>query len=367
MRKYFVMLGIIIGYSVYLIGNVSYPVEEIDVIVTEGFDINLKNYPYQYILPFSSHVYKSEGKKDSITTLTEGKSIEEAMEARTLKRDKKYINGLEKMYIISERFARIGIGDIMENKFNTTQVNDMAYIIIVNGESKDYVGLKINGYTSSGDYLSLLAKNMQLYNFFADDFKVIDALVRVKSEGRQIVIPYADLSKQGIEIKGVAIFNGDKMVKKIDIEEARALNLLRNDDVKGIISIEKNSKEYTDFSANVKKRKIRCNKKGDKYEFNINLSITGEVLSNNLYDGLMNNLSVKKEYEQDMSKHIEKMCNNFISKMQKEYKVDCLELGSYAAAKFGRRSNIDWNEVVSKSKINVKVKVTVDKQGRGEF
>lgn len=367
MKKYLLVVGVVLFYSLHLIGNVKAPVEEVDIIVGEGYDINIQGSSLDYLVPFNAYVFKLEEGKASVTTSGYGKSIEEAIESRSLKRDKKYVEGLEKVCFISETFARNGIGEFIANKFSRTSVNDMAYMVVVDGKSKDYIESKTKGYISAADYTAQLIKNIQNYNFFSDNYKIIDALVRVKSEGRQMVIPYAELKESHIEITGLAIFHEDKMVRKVDINDALALNMLRDEKVKGMLSLQKSPKEYTDFSATVKKRKIKCYKKNDQYIFDIELIVTGEVSSNDMYEGLMNNLEVKKKFEKDMGKHIEKLCNGFIEKMQNEFRVDCLELGSYGAAKFGRRKNIDWNEVVTNSKINLKVKVKVDKQGRGDY
>lgn len=53
--------------------------------------------------------------------------------------------------------------------------------------------------------------------------------------------------------------------------------------------------------------------------------------------------------------------------MQNEYKIDCLELGREAAAKYGRGENIDWDEVVCNSKIQVNVNVKLTGIGRGDY
>jgi hypothetical protein len=53
--------------------------------------------------------------------------------------------------------------------------------------------------------------------------------------------------------------------------------------------------------------------------------------------------------------------------MQKKYKVDCLELGQFAAAKYGRHTGTDWNKAVSNSKIIVKAKVSIEKVTRGTY
>lgn len=367
MKKYLIVLGMVFIYSLYLFGNTQAPVEEVDIVIGEGFDINFKSSNLEYVVPFNSYVFKGEKEKTSITSTGKGKSIEEAIESRSLKRDKIYVEGLETVCFISDEFARKGIEELIVTKGSKTTVNDMAYMVVVDGKSEDYLKVKSKGYISSSDYVSQLIKNIQNYNFFSDNYKVIDVLVRANSEGRQIVLPYIEIKDSHMEVTGLAIFQKDKMVRRVNMKETLTLNLLRNEKVKGIISLHKNAKEYIDFSCSVKKRKIKCSQKNGEYVFDISFDITGEISSNDMYDGLMKNLDVKKKFEKDMSKYIEKMCNEFISKMQNEYKIDCLELGSYGAAKVGRRKGIDWDKVVSNAKINLKVKVKVDKQGRGDY
>ena len=78
-------------------------------------------------------------------------------------------------------------------------------------------------------------------------------------------------------------------------------------------------------------------------------------------------IEVTKKFEDDMAKQVEEMCTEFLDKMKNEYKVDCLQLGWVAAAKYGRDTGVDWDEVVSNSDIKVNVKVHVDKIGRGQY
>lgn len=62
-----------------------------------------------------------------------------------------------------------------------------------------------------------------------------------------------------------------------------------------------------------------------------------------------------------MSEQVKKKCNDFIIKMKNEYKVDCLQLGEVAAAKYGRQTGVDWNSIVCNSEIKVNVKVKIEK------
>ncbi|MCS4470495.1 hypothetical protein JQ032_12725 [Clostridium botulinum] len=53
--------------------------------------------------------------------------------------------------------------------------------------------------------------------------------------------------------------------------------------------------------------------------------------------------------------------------MQNEYKVDALNLGSVAAAKYGRNTGVDWNQIVSDSEIELDINMRLIRGGRGTF
>ena len=81
----------------------------------------------------------------------------------------------------------------------------------------------------------------------------------------------------------------------------------------------------------------------------------------------MINPKTVEKYTHELEEETKKRCNEFIYKMQNEYKVDCLELGRDAAATFGRNPETDWDNIVCNADIIVNVKVKVDNLGRGQF
>ena len=245
--------------------------------------------------------------------------------------------------------------------------NDMAYMAVCKGKAEDYLKYKVKGYSNSSEYIGGLVEASVNYNFFSDNYKLIDAYVRIGAEGRSLVLPYIEITEEGIEITGMAIFKEDKMVAIADMKNSKILNLLKNDDVKGVISLQKSPKVYIDFEGKTGKRKVKCYKQGDKYSFNIDLTFTGTVINNEMYADMIKDINKKKEFEKDMAKSIEKQCDDFIKIMKSDYKIDCIALGREAAAKYGRQKKIDWNEVVSSADIKVNVKVKVDLQGRGDY
>lgn len=76
----------------------------------------------------------------------------------------------------------------------------------------------------------------------------------------------------------MALFKGDKMERKINVNEMHSLNRLREDKTKGIISIEKDYKNFAEMDCYIK-RKVECYKEKGKYRFVIKLDIKGDMIN----------------------------------------------------------------------------------------
>lgn len=362
-----ILILVVVMYIYFRSGVDNLPVEDLDIPSGIGADLivdelgNLK-----YSAPISFYDYGEKDKINSFVHVGTGNTLEETNEEYQLKANKKIIVGLERVFIISEKLARYGKRVHIDKMFKTSTINDTALIAICKGSSEELLSLQIKGIPSSADYIAGVIEHATEYNFFSDNFKVMDMFVRLDAEGRNIVLPYIEIKNNKPMITGMALFKKDIMVKKIDIEEARIMNLLREDGVKGVFTLQENLKEHISYYPKTKRR-VSCEKKGDKYTFNIELSLNGDIVGNSLYHDIDKNKETMKEFQEKMSKHVESLCYNFIKEMQNDYKVDCLALGQYAAAKYGRKTGVDWDEVVSNSEIKVKVNVKVDKMGRGDY
>lgn len=368
MKKYIIL---IIGISIYvfvMIGQGRVPIEALATISGIGYDIEEKGEDIiEYSIPINTNVYKSSGTQENILFNAQGQSLGEIAQKRQEKMDKKFVQGQEEIVLISEDYAKYGLKTLIEDRFRNPETNNRANMAVCKGKAEDYLKYQKKGYTNSSEYIQGLIEYYSKYSFFSNEYQLINAYVRIGAEGRCLVLPYIELTEEGIEITGMAIFKNGKMVQFVDIQKSKILNILKNDNVRGILSLQNSSKEYIDFDATSKKRKVKCYKQGDKYSFIIDLTFTGSVINNEMYADIMNNLNKKIEFEKDMEKSIEKQCDDFIKTMKNNYKIDCLSLGREAAAKYGRQKSIDWNEVVSNADIKVNVKVTADLQGRGDY
>lgn len=358
-----ILILVMLGYSP---SEERLPVEELEVPSAAGIDIDKINSNLLYKLGISYYIFQEGQQTQKGTSVGEGFSPLQARQNRALKISKNLVIGVEKVDIIGEEAARTGIRDILDLFFNNPDVNDTALMAVCEGKAKDFININVVGYPTSGDYIEQMINSSKSFNFFENNYKIIDVFVRVDSEGRKAKLPYIKRTKDGITIDGLAVFKNDKMVQKINIEDTKILNMLSNDSGKGVITIQKNSERYTDFYTKVK-RKVKCLRKNGKYIFDINLDFKGNLVTNQYNKETQNKLEDKEKLEKELKGKIEKQSNEFINKMQKLYKIDCLELGRIAAAKYGRGTGTDWDKVISNSDINVNAKVNIISQGRGSY
>ena len=342
-------------------------VEDLDIYVGAGVGINKYGEgDIKYRIPATLNVYKEDESVERVLSTGVGSTIGKSREDRQNRIGRQLFFGLVKTYLVEEEYARYGIRPLIDINTKNPGVNNSLYLVVCKGRSEDYFNLDIPGYDNSAEYISDMIKNSVNYNFFKEDYMLINAILSMDAEGKNVVSPYIEIKEDGIKITGMAVFKKDKLAAKLDINDTKIMNMLRENKVKGILTIQKNSKEYVNYAA-LSKRKITCTKIGDKYTFTIDLDLTGEIINNELYEGMAVKTETIKKFEDDMAKQVGNMCIGFLGKMKNEYKVDLLQLGWVAAAKYGRDTGVDWDEVVSNSDIKVNVKVHVDKLGRGQY
>lgn len=340
--------------------------EELSIPAGVGFDIEKKGKDdIVYKVSVSAYIVQ-ENKTSSRVTTGEEKSIGQTRQNRQSKLARKFLIGLEKIDLLSEEQARYGIRNLLDILFANPAANDTALVAVCRGDAKDILKYSIKGYPTSADYIEGMIRSSKTANFFTDNYKIIDVFVRIDSEGRNFTLPYLILTEEGLKIDGLALFKNDKMIGQMGMQQAKILNMLSEGSGKGIIAIQKSSKEYIELYGK-SKRKVKCSKENDKYNFDISLNLSGEIITNELYKKAAEDEEEKRNIEKTMSEKLEEECNKVLKIMKEDYKADFLELGRVAAAKYGRDTGTDWNEVVANSNINVKVDVKIRKQGRGDY
>ena len=353
------------------------PMEEFDIPIAFGVDIYKElNGNVKYNIPYSIYKFKKKEKgsaesideetteQSSSISIGDGSSLGETREERQLSSSKVTLIGIEKIVLISEEQANYGILNLANIFFANAKINDRGIFAVCKGKAEDMLKFKMKGYPSSADYMEGMIRHATNYNFISDNYTLLNIYVTLDSEGENLVLPYIEIKDKDIAFTGMALFKGNKMAYMLPMEESKIMNILREKKGKGVLSLQEGPDKYINYDARVKK-KVKCNKKEGKYEFNIELDFQGDIIGNTLYKDIKK--ENEKEFEELMGKKIEKMCSGFLDKMKNSYKIDCLNLGMYAVAKYGRETGVDWNKEISNADIKVSVKVKIDKMGMGQY
>lgn len=366
-KFFFILTTALLLYVFIFVGIQRAPIEELVILGGLGFDLNkISTTNIELSFPFESYVISSNGEKIGKTTVAKGMTPGETIQSRQRILDKAFVYGTDRIFVIGEEYARYGIRSILEERARNPYTTDMAFVMIAKGKAEDILKFRMKNYTVISDYLEGLIRNLKWSNFFSENYKIIDIMVRVQGEGRNLVLPYVEVEEGRVIVSGLALFDKDRMIGHLDINEARILNMLKEDNVIGILSLQQDPRKYVDISV-LSQRKVKCVKEGEKYKFFLEVKMEGEVINNVLNKKLLEDLDTKKLIEEQFQQQVEKSCEAFIKKMQQQYQVDLLELGREAAVKYGRRKNINWNEVVTNAEINVKAKIRISGQGRGGY
>lgn len=367
-KKLILALLFICVFIYFSIGlNNEQPAEDLEVVTGFGVDMDKEETnKILYVAPSNIYVFE-EGEKTSGGIRTGiGEDPAETRENRQLTSNKQFILGLEKIYLLSEAVAQKGFSLPMEIFFRNASTNDSALVVVSRKKPEEIFELQIKGSPTSSDYIEGLLKNARNYNFFPSNYKLSDVFLNLDTEGKNLVLPLIDEVNNQIAIVGVCVFKNGKMIGTLNLKDTKNLNILSGTDGKGLISFIISPTKYLDFYGTVE-RKVKVYKLKENYKYIIELKFNGDIISDTIYIDYMNKASTNSKMEQELGNVIKLQSERFIDKFRKQFGVDSLQLGQYAAAKYGRENGVNWDKVFSDAEIEVQVKVNIDRTGRGGY
>ena len=244
MKRYSLLIISISCIILYLIFNSSegnLAIEKVDVCSGISFDIIASSPVNEYNVGASVYTFPQKNEVSSLILDAFGKNIPDTRSNRSTISSKQFLLGLQKVFIFSEAVATYGINPIADIWFSNQQMNDSTWSVVCKDNAIDMLKFKSKDFASSADQIDGIIERSTEQHFMSNDYKVVDMYARVGSEGRNLVIPYIEILNNKITLTGMAVFKKDKMVEKVPMKEASYLNILRNNKVKGTLTLQKDS------------------------------------------------------------------------------------------------------------------------------
>lgn len=340
------------------------PIENLAVIIGFGYDIEKKENTKEEKLVSSIEYISIKKKEEAGTDYFNGKSksIYTSLEDYKVKQGKPFRYGSELIYLISEERAKYGIDDIIFDLVSYPSVNINAKVLICKDKCKDYFSLKPDS-GSTSEHLSDMVKFANEEYFYSNYYTVNDLLCMYYQKGRVLYLPYIEIINENPKLSGVAIFKKNKLYKIVPNKEAKLINVLRNSDNNGIITIHsKKPLEYLEMEGK-SKVKVKVSKNKERLKYDIKVDIIGDLRIDTIDEKEFDKKYIK-ELEKKFANKLKKDLNKEIKKIQKEYDVDCLDITKYALAEFGQDSKYNDIKYFSSADINLDVKVKIESTGK---
>lgn len=339
-----------------------YPQEKLGIIVGLGYDIEGKNGMVTYRDTSETFTFKGQDQIKHEVLTGVGNSIYSTQDNLQAKFSRKWILGSELIYLIGEERAIYGSKDLIDSIMRDTERRRIAAIAVSKQHAEDVYSIEPQAYSTVGEDIYGSLKFAWQESFFTRDIQVSDFLKMYYQEGRKIVIPYLQVTGDRIEITGLALFDEDKMIEKVDLKEAKLINLLRNSNSNGHLDInfEEKNKYYEGYFTN--KLKVKVSKEENVLKYSIFIKLTGNLKVNTVDEKAITKKEVN-DIQKKFSQKTETELLDEVKKMQYVYGMDWLDLGQYAVAKYGRQSNYSSDETFKNAIIDVNVDVKINSIG----
>ncbi len=344
--------------------------EEIGFILQVGLELdNNDNFVYSLTYPVTA---EDAEEKIGFLSVKNKNLMRVSKEELRDQSGKKLFAGKAQHIFFSEGLAQKGISEFLEiflrNPDNPIQAN----VVVVDGSPKEMMELSF-GYKDKpsisfyvNDLLKdgrdkAIASELRLYSItILDHAKTIDPF-----------IPILKYDSKGIEIKGSALLDGDRMVGEIDKEQTILLNLLTGAKKKGRYTLEKPvpNENILDIMQGAAimilsaKRKLNINLiQGEKPLTDIKLEIMVRVEEYTGPDHLEDD-EMKKQLETLLANSIKSDCVELLKILQKTGS-DPIGLEEKIRAKNNEAwKSMNWEEKYREMQFQVDVKVNVESYG----
>ncbi|MGM0835055.1 MAG: Ger(x)C family spore germination protein [Bacillota bacterium] len=298
-----------------------------------------------------------------------------------LSSSRKLVSGQLRIAIYGEELAKEGIISYIDTISRDSEVGTMVYLSVAENSAYDLINnsQQSEEITNVGTYLyDLISQNVEAESLVSPTLH--EFMQCYYSEGRDPVLPLLDFSDDTLRIKGLALFNNDKMKGLIDTDKSFYLKLLLDPYRAGMIEV---SLPKNDMGNHIKKREQVQNETENLF---VSLDHLESSVDIKLDDADSNHYRIKvdvvtrmQEISEDydlgnpkalivLEKAIGKVMKGKMEKIIAEFQslgVDPIGFGNYYRSKVGyeKFSREKWEGIYPEATFTIEVKTKILRTG----
>ncbi|MDQ0060729.1 spore germination protein [Paenibacillus harenae] len=278
------------------------------------------------------------------------------------------VSGQLRSTLFGAALARKGIGEHIDTFVRDPAISQRVKITVVNGNVQHLLNKRYAEHPRPGQYIdrmldkeaeAMMIPNVTLYDFTRDYY----------DDGIDAVAPIIREKGKDITIDGIALFQGDRYVARIDPDDSLIFAILRQNFKRGEMSINLNSlgygKEKLLFSSMVSSRKIKVNRgENGGLSVQIRMLVKGSVLEY-VGDLKIGEEEDRHKLEKRIAEYLTSNAQKMIDAMQR-HKADSIGIGKHVrnSMSYTEWKSTNWDELYPNIEVRCSTEVVIKNFGK---
>lgn len=276
----------------------------------------------------------------------------------SLQSEKPLVGGKVEVSLYERKTAEKGIKDLMDTLQRDPSIGSNVYLAVIEGSPKEVLS-KQYGNQDNGIFLSnLIEQNIEARVIHKTNLHQF--MYKLYAEGIDPVLPIIELKEGKINLKAIGLFDDDKLVDQLEIDEFFFLKILldrKSQQDAYALQFDEDKKAFIYNVGSI--RKYDVPEPMTNSEIKITLKMKSSIRE--YRNGTLNKKKIK-EIEKAMKNKIEKKSEEMILEFQ-ELGIDPLGIGEEVRTRTRKWDQKKWEDLYPNIKITVSAKVKLLESG----
>ncbi|WP_209122541.1 Ger(x)C family spore germination protein [Alkalihalobacillus sp. BA299] len=329
-------------------------IDELALIYAVGYD-QAENNELEVTVTYPTFIEQGEESALHQKTISAvGKTTKGATDLINAKTQKPLKKGQARVFLFSDKIAEGGIEHLVDSLYRDPSVPNRVHLAVTEGKAKDAFDAVEEGDDRVGVFIPDLIDQIQQKSIPITNLHLF--LFSMYNDGRDAFLPLLKADGE-LKVVGIALFDHDTYVDKLDLEESFVFRLLTT---KGVGGSQQYRINHDDKEAYVVVENITSTyknsliKKGDNPTFDYHVKVRGEITDSSDRMNL-DDPKLTAELEKQMEENLKETATVLVEKF-KEKEIDPLGLGEKYRSRTRDWQPEKWKELYS----NIEVKLTFD-------